>query len=297
LHEWNTNSAHLRSPALTESSFERIKNHDFVPDHTLTGLKFFRDKAGSGDPSIRRTADLTSEIPAQEPEGVVLGELRSLLASADRIASALAAPSDDVPHIRVLIESARQAAKSLGSNPHAFVSQFLSAVVDRILIHKESVEIRIKRDTLYAKLLDPNRALAKGFAKQSATEERLVLDIAARFRRCRGELRLVIPSPNEARESGKPIPSLIKAIARAQDWVRAIVTGEYRDQRAIAKAIGVNERYVSHVIAGAFLAPQIVESAVRGSQEMSSVSLSKLLDQVPLSWTDQHRTLGDLFEM
>ncbi len=33
------------SQPLTESSFERIKNREFVLEHSLTGLKFFRDKA------------------------------------------------------------------------------------------------------------------------------------------------------------------------------------------------------------------------------------------------------------
>jgi len=33
------------SQPLTASSFEQIKKREFVPEHSLTGLKFFRDKA------------------------------------------------------------------------------------------------------------------------------------------------------------------------------------------------------------------------------------------------------------
>jgi DNA invertase Pin-like site-specific DNA recombinase len=239
-------------------------------------------------------AATTGRIPAQELEKVVLAELKAFFASADQITSALCDPSDDLGDTRQLVEASQRAAKSLDSNSHEAVSEFIAEVVDRIVIHKESVAIQINREALRTTLLYPDRAPAKESAQQSRTEDLLVLDVSAKFRRCRGEMRLIIPSPNEASERRKPIPSLVKAIARAQDWVRAIVAGEHKDQRAIAAAIGVNEQYVSHVIAGAFLAPGIVESILRGSEEISSLSLPKLLDQVPLSWIEQYRTMGNV---
>jgi hypothetical protein len=69
--------------------------------------------------------------------------------------------------------------------------------------------------------------------------------------------------------------------------VRAIIAGEYRDQRGIARAIGVNERYVSHVIAGAFLAPRIVQAIV-DRREPSAMNLAMLLDDTTsMSWKEQ----------
>ena len=69
-------------------------------------------------------------------------------------------------------------------------------------------------------------------------------------------------------------------------WVSAIMAGEYMDQRAIARAIGVNEQYVSQVIAGAFLAPRIVEAIVNG-QELHAMTLPAVLGNVSLSWKEQ----------
>ena len=57
-------------------------------------------------------------------------------------------------------------------------------------------------------------------------------------------------------------------------------------QRAIASAYGLREQYVSKIIQSAFLAPQIVESILDGSQA-PTISLATLLDEVPLSWADQ----------
>jgi cystathionine beta-lyase family protein involved in aluminum resistance len=70
-----------------------------------------------------------------------------------------------------------------------------------------------------------------------------------------------------------------------------IIAGEYKDQRAIATATGLNERYVSRIIQGAFLAPEIVESIVKG-QQAPEMTLSALLDKVPLSWAEQNAKLA-----
>ena len=80
---------------------------------------------------------------------------------------------------------------------------------------------------------------------------------------------------------------MLKAIARAHGWVRAILAGEYKDQRAIAAALGVNERYVSNHISAAFLAPKIVEQIAAG-QEPPNLALPQLLDAVSLSWKEQY---------
>ena len=68
--------------------------------------------------------------------------------------------------------------------------------------------------------------------------------------------------------------------------MRQILAGEFKDQRAIASAYGLKEQYVSKIIQSTFLAPQIVESILDGSQA-STVSLATLLDEVPLSWAEQ----------
>jgi DNA invertase Pin-like site-specific DNA recombinase len=275
------------APSLLRGLVFDENGNRFTPSHAVKGGRRYRYYVSQLVIKDAKSAShAAARIQARELESVVLGELKGFLASADRIASSLAEASSDLVTTQTLIESSRRVAKDLDSKLHESASEFLSVIVYRIVLHKESVEIQINRNTLHAILLDPNRAPAKGSAQQSLTEELLVLDVVAKFRRCRGELRLIIPSPNKARESGKPIPSLIKAIARAQDWVRAISAGEYRDQRAIAKAIGVNEQYVSHLIAGAFLAPKIVESIADGRGD-NVTNLSTLLRNTSLCWKEQ----------
>jgi fatty acid/phospholipid biosynthesis enzyme len=104
-------------------------------------------------------------------------------------------------------------------------------------------------------------------------------------------MRLVIPSLSADQAPDNAMPALIKAISRAHEWVQLIVAGEYKDQRAIAAATGLNERYVSRIIQSAFLAPQIVEAIVKGRQA-PEMTLAALLDKVPLSWAEQNAKMA-----
>jgi hypothetical protein len=89
--------------------------------------------------------------------------------------------------------------------------------------------------------------------------------------------------PAQSTTAGKPVPSLLKAVSRAHDWVRRIESGEFKDQRAIATATGLDERYVSHILPSAFLAPEIVETIVEGMQSLD-LTLNELLRDTPLDW-------------
>ena len=100
----------------------------------------------------------------------------------------------------------------------------------------------------------------------------------------------MIPSHPQSPDADRQTTSMLKAIARAHDWVRAILAGEYKDQRAIAAALGVNERYVSNHISAAFLAPKIVEQIVEGHEVPN---LPELLNVMSLSWKEQNARFGN----
>jgi hypothetical protein len=79
---------------------------------------------------------------------------------------------------------------------------------------------------------------------------------------------------------------LIKAVVRAQAWVRLILAGKYKDQKAIAVASGLHVRYVRRILPSAFLAPEIVEAIVKGHQG-PGMNLAALVHDIPLSWAEQ----------
>jgi hypothetical protein len=160
------------------------------------------------------------------------------------------------------------------------------------LIHRESVEIHIDQAKLRAQLLGPQWVkLQTQDTINDPSQQPIALTIETRLKRCGREMRLVIPSQSADGAPGNAVPALIKAISRAHEWVRLIVAGEYKDQRAIAAAAGLNERYVSRIIQSAFLAPEIVEAIVKG-QQAPAMTLATLLHEVPLSCAEQNTKLA-----
>ena len=91
------------------------------------------------------------------------------------------------------------------------------------------------------------------------------------------------------------MPSLIKAVVRAQEWVRLILTGKYKDHKAIAAVSGLDFRYVRLILPCAFLAPEIVETIVKGNQG-PEMNLAALVHDIPLSWAEQRAKFASFSE-
>jgi hypothetical protein len=265
----------------------------FTPSHAVKRGKRYRYYVSQR--VIKDAASASAQpgrIPARELEKVVLKELKSFFSSADQVVSALAHADDDIGTTQTLIESATQYAKRLDGNSPSGISEMLEAIVHCILVHQESVEIQIDKAKLRAQLLGTNRTDPQTQdTMNDPNQQPIALTIETRLKRCGGEMRLIIPVQSADRAPGSAVPALLKAISRAHEWVRQIVAGEYKDQRAIAKATGFNERYVSRIIQSAFLAPEIVEAIVKGRQA-PEITLVALLDEVPLSWAEQNAKMA-----
>jgi len=282
------------APSLLRGLVYDADGNRFTPSHSVKkGMRYryYVSQLAIEDP--KGGMSTPGRIPAHALERIVLAELKTFLESPERVSNALAESTDDLSTTRRLIEWAQRAAKNLGFASDDVISEFLASIVNRIVIQTDSIDIFLRRQSLRSSFLDPSRTQSEEPRTVAQSEQQVVLNAVVKFRKCRGELRLIIPSRAASHETSRPVPSLVKAIARAQDWVRAIVAGECRDQRGIAKAIGVNERYVSHVIAGAFLAPKIIEAIVCG-REHPEMNLDALLKNVGLSWNGQYTTTKEL---
>jgi DNA invertase Pin-like site-specific DNA recombinase len=115
--------------------------------------------------------------------------------------------------------------------------------------------------------------------------------VPARIKRRGAEMRLVLDSSNTA--TAKPDAALIKAVARAHKWFDDLIAGRARSLGGIAKAECLSDRYVSGLMPLAFLAPDIVEAILAGTQpvELTAETLIKRTD-LPLDWGEQRVLLG-----
>jgi hypothetical protein len=88
--------------------------------------------------------------------------------------------------------------------------------------------------------------------------------------------------------------ALLKAVARADQWLSEILSGRSGSLDEIGKRTGVGKRYVSRIIRLAFLAPSIIEEIADGQQppELTTQALSTRRGDLPLSWRSQRELLG-----
>ncbi len=117
--------------------------------------------------------------------------------------------------------------------------------------------------------------------------------VLARIKRRGVETRLILEGAGNGTAAPKPDPALIKAVVRAHRWFDDLVSGRARSLGDIAKAEGVSDRYVSHLMPLAFLAPEIVEAILAGTQpvDLTAETLTRRTE-LPLPWAKQKAQLG-----
>jgi DNA invertase Pin-like site-specific DNA recombinase len=281
------------APSLLRGLLYDEEGNRFTPSHAVKRGKRYRYYVSQRViKDAASVSDQPGRIPARELEKVVLKELKSFFSSADRVVNALAYADDDLRISHVLIKSAVEYVKRLDGDSISSLSEMLEMIVTRILVHQGSVEIQLSRAKLRAQLLGPKGTNPQTQdATNDLNQQPITLTIEIRLKRCGGEMRLVIPSTLADRAPGNAVPALVKAISRAYEWMRLIVAGEYKDLRAITVASGLSTRYVRRIIQSAFLAPEIVESIVKGRQA-PEMTLAALLDEVPLSWAEQNAKIA-----
>ena len=122
--------------------------------------------------------------------------------------------------------------------------------------------------------------------------DHLVFRIPLTFKRRGGRKEIIslgcqTSEPSPPCRSNKP---LVVAIARAHRWKELIESGRYASVAEMAAAMGMDASYVARILRLSLLAPDIVESIMRGD-EPSGLSLARLLD-IPPYWTEQRKKWG-----
>ncbi len=83
--------------------------------------------------------------------------------------------------------------------------------------------------------------------------------------------------------------TLIEAIAKGYRWQSQLELGEYASLEDQARDVGVDRTYVGRMLRLTSLAPDIIESILRGD-EPDGLSLEKLRKNLPVRWDEQRTT-------
>lgn len=97
--------------------------------------------------------------------------------------------------------------------------------------------------------------------------------------------------PEGAAQARKPDNTLVKALARAFRWKRMLESGEFATIAELAEREGIAPSYMTRVLRLTQLEPGIIEAVLEGRQS-SDVTLARLMEPFPLSWSDQKDTFS-----
>ncbi|MDG2005036.1 MAG: hypothetical protein P8J20_17060 [Novosphingobium sp.] len=121
-------------------------------------------------------------------------------------------------------------------------------------------------------------------AKQSA-DGTLALTSSVRLTRTGRAVRLIHRNGRPA-TAGTPDPGLVQLLIHARSWWAQLGTGEL-DIAAIARNEKVNDSWVSRVVRLNFIAPQLVEAILSGTQPATLNAASLRSADWPIEWNRQ----------
>jgi DNA invertase Pin-like site-specific DNA recombinase len=277
-----------RRPRVTSSSLLTGLIYDkagnlFSPSHAVKKGRRYRYYV-SRSVIKGRAKDQTGPVrlPAEEIEKLVLSQLTALLQSAPRILDLFQTDSLGMTETQHVAKVAKEYQTSQEK-----VLNDLRSMVTRIVVWQQKIELQLSRHALLKSFLPPQH-VEEQTGSTPIIEEGITLEADAQLKRCGGEVRLVMADAEQNR--ARPVPSLVRAVARANDWVDRILRGEIPNQRALARETGFDERYISRIIPLAFLAPDITEGILEGKQ-VPDLSLGKCTAEIPLAWIEQRIAL------
>jgi site-specific DNA recombinase len=270
-------------PSLLVGLLHDEEGNRFTPSHTVKSGKRYRYYVlRTSEPDAERKAGSHRSIPAAELENVVRSALQSLFKSPEKLANALGRHGANAERTQGMNATLDKTSRELSSHSPAQLRALIQALVSRIVVRNESLDLMIRRQAL-AKLA------GQKVRRERAPDAYFPLTVNIRFAHRGRETCLILTGDSEQQPARPSLP-LIKAVARAHDWLERILAGNLT-QRSIASMTELDERYVSRILQCACLAPDIVESVLDGRQP-PNLAIDDLVSGLPLGWAAQRQKLG-----
>jgi DNA invertase Pin-like site-specific DNA recombinase len=218
-------------------------------------------------------------LPAKELERVVLDALRDFLCDQLRLVRALRLDNAIPRQLGSISGRAQAVARELyndsSEHPH------LRTLLHRIIVAADSILLEIRKSGLTTLLGAPQDGTASG-------DELFRLVVPIRVKRRGVEAKLVMSAVG-----GRPPAAdsnLIRTIAEAHRWLDDLAEGRATSLRDLARHNRRDVGEVSRSLPLAFLAPDVVEAILQGSQPVGLVSRRlKRIAALPARWHDQRR--------
>jgi hypothetical protein len=231
-------------------------------------------------------------IPAGNLENLVINRLRAFLMDQGAILDSIRHEHPDGTNQKHLISRGRQIAEELPTMAPEHIRAMLMALVVRVDLKPDRVEIKMRRQSLiellHAQSTGPSR---QGRKSDKESEDILTLKVKACLQRVGREMRMLVENADDRTLAD---PGLLRIIARAHDIQARLMQSTDLTLHATASQERVTPGYVSRLLRLPLLAPDIVTAIVDGKNppQLTAKKLMRLALEIPIDWTEQRKLLG-----
>ncbi len=228
---------------------------------------------------------------AGDLEGLVEDRLGEFLASETEIFGAIEPQIRDVKRCTDLVARAAALARRWPRIAPTEKRTILVALVDRIDLLRETLEIHILPSRLLSILGDEgdSRDWARPEENDGPT---LTFTVPARLKRTGLETRLLIDGAG-GRARRKPDHSLRRLLAQAHRYNEMVMRNGGKTMAELAAEVGVTGSWFTRILRLGFLAPDIVKAILRDRHpiELTAKRLANDI-RLPIAWEDQRTLVG-----
>ena len=222
----------------------------------------------------------------------MITKLRTFLADQGSILDAIQNKHPDGVGQKRLIIRGRQIAEDLGTLAPDQIRGTLMALLSRVDIKPDRVEINIPRSRLVALLAAQAIDLTTQEGQtDSDSNDILTLTVMARLQRVGREMRMLVENADDQTSAD---PGLLRIIARAHDFQERLMQDINLTVPAIANQERLSTGYLSRLLRLPSLAPDIIAAFVNGKHppQLTAKKLMRLALQISVDWTEQRKLLG-----
>ncbi len=222
-------------------------------------------------------------LPADDLEVAIKNGLIGIFSSEEQICTIAGAEALYPLARHALLNRARKLREQIENSSPIELREMVLDLIERIEIDDRSAVLHIKckesRRRLNCKLPD------------DVAIESLCISLPLDIRKRGVETRIVVRTDNPvSRRMDEP---LVRSVAKGYAWLQELKSDSRATLSAIASREGVKRKHIARLIDLAFLAPDVVEAILCGSQPID-LSTDRLLKgtEIELAWPDQRRQLG-----
>jgi site-specific DNA recombinase len=275
----NSGSADKKNPSLLAGKLFDDKNNYMSPSHSNTRNRKYRYYVSQAIIQHKRQdAGTISKIPAGEIEKVVIQEIKTFITDSNNIQPLL--KDCNIHKQKDLLVGIKS----------KFDSRFIRTILSKVIIYKEKFEIIICKNQLLKTLeaIYNNTDLPEEIKGESENPINITTNIRISSTARNGSVLILSES---AEQEVQIDPQLVKAIVKSHRWNKQILSGEVKNGIEIQNLENLKSySYVADILDLRFLAPDIVEIILNGTQP-KDLTIKDLFKVKTLNWNEQRDLL------